>query len=57
MGGESDMLNHSMDNNVFNIVEALEVSRPVLSEKVEMGELMIAGARYRLDSGLVEILD
>lgn len=56
-GEGSDLLNGSIDNNVFNIVEALKSSQPVLSEKVEAGELMILGARYRLDSGLVEILD
>lgn len=57
MGQESDLLNSSINNNVFNIVEALKSSQPLLSEKVEAGELMILGARYRLDSGLVEILE
>ena len=56
-GEESDLLNSSIDNNVYNIIEALKSSQPVLSEKVEAGELMILGARYRLDSGLVEILE
>ena len=56
-GEGSDLLNGSINNNVFNIVEALKSSQPVLSEKVEAGELMILGARYRLDSGLVEILE
>ena len=56
-GEGSDLLNGSIDNNVFNIVEALKSSQPVLSEKVEAGELMILGAHYRLDSGLVEILE
>ena len=57
MGQEGDLLNYSIDNNVFNIVKELQESQPVLSEKVEAGELMILGARYHLDSGLVEILD
>jgi len=35
----------------------LENSQPILSEKVEREELMILGARYHLDSGLVEILE
>jgi len=56
-GEGSDLLNGSINNNVFNIVEALKSSQPVLSEKVDAGELMILGARYRLDSGLVEILE
>ena len=57
MGQEGDLLNLSIDNNVFNIVKELQDSQPVLSEKVEAGELMILGARYHLDSGLVEILE
>ena len=57
MGQEDDLLNSSIDNNVHNIVEALENSQPILSEKVEKEELMILGARYHLDSGLVEILE
>lgn len=57
MGNESDLLNNSIDNNVFNIVDELKTSEPVLSEKVESGELMIVGARYHLDSGMVEILE
>lgn len=55
-GEESDLLNSSIDNNVHNIVEALENSQPILSEKVEKGELTIVGARYHLDSGVVDIL-
>ena len=57
MGQEGDLLNSSINNNVHNIVEALENSQPILSEKVEREELMILGARYHLDSGLVEILE
>ena len=57
MGNESDLLNNSIDNNVFNIVDELKTSEPVLSDKVESGELMIVGARYHLDSGMVEILE
>ena len=55
-GEESDLLNSSIDNNIHNIVEALENSQPILSEKVEKGELTIVGARYHLDSGVVDIL-
>lgn len=56
-GEESDLLNQSIENNVYNIVETLQNSQPILSEKVEKEELMILGARYHLDSGLVEILE
>ncbi|HNX39855.1 MAG TPA: carbonic anhydrase [Methanothrix sp.] len=56
-GNESLLLDSSIDNNVWNIVEQLESSQPILSEKVESGEVMIVGARYHLDSGEVEILE
>jgi len=56
-GNESELLDNSIDNNIFNIVDELEASEPVLSEKVEAGELMIVGARYHLDSGEVEIFE
>ncbi|MGV8175605.1 MAG: carbonic anhydrase [Methanothrix sp.] len=56
-GGESSLLNSSIDGNVFNIVDDLKASEPILSEKVEKGDLMIVGARYSLDSGEVELLE
>lgn len=56
-GNESLLLDSSIDNNVWNIVEQLESSQPILSEKVESGEVMIVGARYHLDSGEIEILE
>jgi carbonic anhydrase len=56
-GNESELLDNSIDNNIFNIVDELEASEPVLSEKVEAGELMIVGARYHLDSGEVEVFE
>jgi carbonic anhydrase len=55
MGNVSELLNNSIDNNVYNIVDDLLASQPILSEKVEKGELMIVGARYHLDSGEVQI--
>lgn len=56
-GNESELLDNSIDNNIFNIVDELETSEPVLSEKVNEGELMVVGARYHLDSGEVEIFE
>ena len=55
MGNASDLLNNSIDNNVYNIVDELKDSQPILSEKVENGELLIVGARYHLESGEVEV--
>ena len=41
MGQEGYLLNSSIDTNVYNIVKALENSRPVHSEKVEAGERQV----------------
>ncbi|MDD2756591.1 MAG: carbonic anhydrase, partial [Methanothrix sp.] len=56
-GNEVQLLNSSIDNNVNNIVEELSSSQPILSEVVEEGKLIVVGARYHLDSGIVEILE
>jgi len=56
-GSEEQLLNNSIDNNVKNIVEELSTSEPILSEAVEEGKLNVVGARYRLDSGMVDILE
>jgi carbonic anhydrase len=56
-GEESNLLNSSIDNNVINIVKELQACQPILSEKVDAGELMVVGAHYHLDSGEVEILE
>jgi len=56
-GNESELLDNSIDNNIFNIVDEMETSEPVLSEKVAEGELMVVGARYHLDSGEVEVFE
>ena len=56
-GEESNLLNSSIDNNVLNIVKELQACQPILSEKVDAGELMVVGAHYHLDSGEVEILE
>ena len=56
-GSEEQLLNNSIDNNVKNIVEELSTSEPIQSEAVEEGKLTVVGARYHLDSGIVEILE
>jgi carbonic anhydrase len=57
MGDEDGLLNDSIDINVYNIVDELKACQPILSEKVEKGELLIVGARYYLDSGEVEAFE
>jgi carbonic anhydrase len=43
--------------NIELNVEQLRESAPILSELVEKGELKIVGARYDLDTGIVEWID
>jgi len=57
IGDEDELLNNSIDINVHNIVDELKACQPILSEKVEKGELMIVGARYHLDSGEVKTFE
>lgn len=56
-GNESEILDSAIDNNVRNIVDLLNTSEPILSEKIAKGELTIVGARYHLDDGSVEMLE
>jgi carbonic anhydrase len=56
-GNMVKFLDAAIDINVENVVNQLETSEPVLSELVEEGRLTIVGARYHLDSGVVEIFE
>lgn len=56
-GMKGDLLNNSIDVNTQNIVAKLKSSGPILSLAVKQDKLMILGARYRLDSGMVNILE
>lgn len=56
-GNESEIVDLAIDNNIENIVEQLSTSQPILSEKVEKGELIIIGARYHLDDGSVDVME
>ncbi len=54
---KDELLNDSIDINVDNIVDGLNDSEPILSEKVKEGKLKIVGARYHLDSGKVDMIE
>jgi len=56
-GMKGDLLNNSIDVNIQNVVAKLKSSGPILSLAVKQDKLMILGARYRLDSGMVNILE
>ncbi len=57
MNNEGELLNNSIDNNIKNIQKSLESAEPILSEKVRKGELKVVGARYHLDTGVVQIIE
>jgi carbonic anhydrase len=54
MGKEGQLLNESININVANVVKKLSSAEPIISEYVKDGKLKIVGARYYLDSGVVE---
>ena len=56
-GMKGDLLNNSIDVNTQNIVAKLKSSGPILSLAVKQDKLKILGARYRLDSGMVNIME
>ncbi|NPV63045.1 MAG: carbonic anhydrase [Methanotrichaceae archaeon] len=55
--GEDQILNQSIDNNIFNIVQQIESSEPVLAEYVADGRLQVVGARYHLETGAVDFYE
>jgi carbonic anhydrase len=55
--GEDQLLNQSIDNNIFNIVQQIESSEPVLAEYVADGRLQVVGARYHLETGAVDFYE
>ena len=53
-GQPGDALDNAIRANVELVVNRLHES-PILAEAVEHGHLLIVGARYDLDPGMVEI--
>jgi carbonic anhydrase len=51
-----DKVDNVVRANVARVVRQLKSSAPVLKERVDRGDLTIAGARYDLDDGTVAIL-
>lgn len=52
-----DLVEGAMLANIELTAAQLRASRPILAGLVEKGELLIAGARFDLDTGLVEFFD
>lgn len=55
-GMPGDPLDNAVRANVALVTRALKSSRPLLGDLVKEGKLRIVGARYDLDSGVVEII-
>lgn len=52
-----DIIDVTITANIALTVAALRTSQPILAQRVADGRLHIVGARYDLDTGLVELLD
>ncbi len=52
-----DVVSHAINANVRLTVSALKSSEPILAPLVNAHAIKIVGARYHLESGLVELLD
>ena len=55
-GRPGDLLDNAITANVALVVERLRATPPILSASVQNGKLRIIGARYDLDTGVVERL-
>lgn len=55
-GQPGDAVDNAVRENVREVAAKLSASDPVLAPLVKSGELQIAGARYDLDDGKVELL-
>lgn len=56
-GRTGDLVDNAITANVALVVERLKSMPPMLSEFVQSGKLSIVGARYDLDTGVVERLE
>lgn len=52
-----DVLDNAVRANAARIARELAECEPILSEFVHLGRLQVVGARYDLDTGVVELLD
>nr|AUN37518.1 carbonic anhydrase [uncultured bacterium] len=55
-GQPGDALDNAVRANVQRVVKQLQAAGPILNEAVKSGKLKIVGARYDLDTGVVEFL-
>ena len=55
-GKPGDLLDNAVRANIELVADQLANSKPILSEFVHNGKLKVVGARYDLDTGVVEII-
>ena len=55
-GGPGDWLDNAVRANVALVTRQLRAAEPILADRVRAGEVTIVGARYDLDSGVVDII-
>lgn len=55
-GREGDLVDNAVTVNVETVTAQLKASRPLLARLVEEGKLKIVGARYDLDTGVVDLM-
>ena len=51
-----DKVENAVRANVVHVVKEIENSRPILARLVKDGKVKVVGARYDLDSGLVDVV-
>lgn len=56
-GQPGDAVDNTVRAQVLEVVGQLQKAGPVLAERVTAGKLKIAGARYDLDTGRVEVIE
>jgi carbonic anhydrase len=55
-GQPGDALDNAVKANVEMVVAQLKTAKPIVTDLLEHGKVKVVGARYRLDTGAVELL-
>jgi len=56
-GKPGDALDNAVRAQVLEVVKRIQSAGPLLAERVKAGKLKVAGARYDLDTGLVQVIE
>lgn len=55
-GMEGDLLDNAVVSNVLLTMSQLKTASPILSHAMDLGELLVVGGRYDLDTGAVRLI-